>query len=301
MLVEEPSIEDTIKILHGLKDKYEKHHDVCITDDAIVAAAKLSARYITDRFVPDKALDLIDQAAPVRIDMSEYMEKFSVSRLIGAPPGYVGYEEGGQLTEAIRRKPYSVVLFDEIEKAHPEVFHLLLQLLDDGRLTDPKGKTVDFRNTIVIMTSNLGSRFIHSLTPDISQEQLKQELERMRQAVTKELQSFFKPEFLNRIDDIIIFEPLTREQVIQSVHLLIERIQKRLAEKDITLEIEQQVYQHLAEVGFDPNYGARPLKRAIQNLIENEVALQLLKRNINTSARIKTYLKDGNIEAEIIP
>jgi len=208
-----------------------------------------------------------DEKAMVRIDMSEYMEKHSVARLIGAPPGYVGYEEGGQLTEAVKRRPYSLILLDEIEKAHPDVFNILLQILDDGRLTDGKGTTVDFRNTLIIMTSNLGSQVIKELSHDF---------ERMEKEVRKILESHFKPEFLNRIDEVIIFKPLTKEVIFKIVDLQIDLLRKRLEEKKIGLEVTDRARQLIAERGFDPVYGARPLKRTIQKEIQNPLAMKIL-------------------------
>jgi ATP-dependent Clp protease ATP-binding subunit ClpB len=209
-----------------------------------------------------------DEQAMVRIDMSEYQERHSVARLIGAPPGYVGYEEGGQLTESVRRRPYAVILFDEIEKAHPEVFNTLLQILDDGRLTDGKGRTVDFKNTIIIMTSNVGSL-------EISEYAGKDE-EKMKTKVMEVLRYHFKPEFLNRLDDIIIFHALDRGQIKQIVDIQVGRLNKRLAERKLTLELDDTARQMLANEGFDPAYGARPLKRAIQRLVENPLALEIL-------------------------
>jgi ATP-dependent Clp protease ATP-binding subunit ClpB len=206
------------------------------------------------------------EQAMVRLDMSEYMEKHTVSRLIGAPPGYVGYEEGGQLTEAVRRRPYSVVLFDEIEKAHPEVFNALLQILDDGRLTDGQGRTVDFKNTIVIMTSNIGSQYIAEA---VNEAQLK---ERVMEA----LRLHFRPEFLNRVDDILIFHRLTLEQLREIVDLQMDRLRKLLAERHIDLELTDQAKEFLAEAGYDPVYGARPLRRAIQRHVQDRLAPLLL-------------------------
>ena len=210
-----------------------------------------------------------DEQAMVRVDMSEYMERHSVARLIGAPPGYVGYEEGGYLTEAVRRRPYSVVLFDEIEKAHPEVFNALLQILDDGRLTDGKGRTVDFKNCIIIMTSNIGSAEIR--------EHAGRDEEAMKRRVMEALRMHFRPEFLNRLDDIIIFHALSREQIKEIVDIQIARLNKRLAENKLTLELDERARDFLASEGFDPAYGARPLKRAIQRNIENPLALDILK------------------------
>jgi ATP-dependent Clp protease ATP-binding subunit ClpB len=218
-----------------------------------------------------------DERAMVRLDMSEYMEKHAVARMIGAPPGYVGYEEGGQLTEAVRRRPYSVVLFDEIEKAHPDVFNVLLQILDDGRLTDSKGRTVDFKNTVLIMTSNLGSREIQAAAGDEKQ---------VREAVTEELRLNFKPEFLNRIDDIVIFHQLSREQIVEIIDVQLERLRSMLGERNITLVLDDSARALLAREGYDPNYGARPLKRAIQTLIQNPLAVRLLRGEIQPGQTI---------------
>jgi len=212
-----------------------------------------------------------DERAMVRLDMSEYMEKHAVARMIGAPPGYVGFEEGGQLTEAVRRRPYAVILFDEIEKAHPDVFNVLLQILDDGRLTDSKGRTVDFKNTVLIMTSNLGSREIQAAEGDEKQ---------VREAVTQELRLHFKPEFLNRIDDIVVFHQLTREQIVEIIDVQLERLRAMLNERNITLVLDDSARQLLAREGYDPQYGARPLKRAIQTLIQNPLAVKLLRGEI---------------------
>lgn len=219
-----------------------------------------------------------DERAMVRLDMSEYMEKHAVARMIGAPPGYVGYEEGGQLTEAVRRRPYSVVLFDEIEKAHPDVFNVLLQILDDGRLTDSKGRTVDFRNTVLIMTSNLGSREIQAAEGDEIQ---------MREAVLQELRINFKPEFLNRIDDIVIFKQLSREQIAKIIEVQLERLRAMLSERGILLVLDDSARELLAREGYDPNYGARPLKRAIQTLIQNPLAVKLLRGEVLPNQTIK--------------
>ncbi|MEP6912174.1 MAG: AAA family ATPase, partial [bacterium] len=225
-----------------------------------------------------------DERAMIRLDMSEYMEKHAVARMIGAPPGYVGYEEGGQLTEAIRRRPYAVVLFDEIEKAHPDVFNVLLQILDDGRLTDAKGRTVDFKNTVLIMTSNLGSREIQEAADDEKQ---------MREAVLGELRANFKPEFLNRIDDIVIFHQLSREQIEQIIDVQLERLRRMLKERGIQLDLDDSARQLLAREGYDPNYGARPLKRAIQTLIQNPLAVKLLNGEIMPGQTV-TLSADGD-------
>jgi ATP-dependent Clp protease ATP-binding subunit ClpB len=212
-----------------------------------------------------------NENALIRIDMSEYMEKHSVSRLIGAPPGYVGYEEGGQLTEAVRRRPYSVILFDEIEKAHNDVFNVLLQILDDGRLTDSQGRTVDFKNTVLIMTSNIGSTLIQETMA--TKKRLDEE---DKQEVLEVLQHQFRPEFLNRIDEIVIFESLKREDIAKIVDLQLDRLRKLLADKRLEIELEPSAREFLAEKGYDPVYGARPLKRAIQKYLQDPLALKLL-------------------------
>src|SRR3990170_4794317 len=346
--VDEPSAEDTIEMVKGLRPRYEAHHKVKISDGAIEAAVHLSDRYISDRYLPDKAIDLIDEAASkhvieaqtmppevrrlqervdklareadaaaqraeyeaaahiktelesissfiflgptgvgktelaralaafmfddedamVRMDMSEYQERHTVSRLIGAPPGYVGYEEGGQLTELVRRRPYRVVLFDEIEKAHPEVFNVLLQILEDGRLTDGHGRAVDFRNTVVIMTSNLGTEefqrpalgFVPSNKPSRSEK------ERQKSAVEKALRQAFRPELLNRIDEIIVFDPLTEDDLKQIVELLLRDVRERLAERHVGLELTEAAKAELGGGGFDAGVGGRappPLSRRI--------------------------------------
>jgi ATP-dependent Clp protease ATP-binding subunit ClpB len=212
-----------------------------------------------------------DERAMVRLDMSEYMEKHAVSRMIGAPPGYIGYEEGGQLTEAVRRRPYSVILFDEIEKAHSDVFNVLLQILDDGRLTDSKGRTVDFKNTVLIMTSNLGSREIQDLSGDEKQA---------REAVMQVLREHFKPEFLNRVDEIVIFHRLSRDQISQIIDVQLERLRAMLHDRNLSLVLTESARQLLAREGYDPNFGARPLKRAIQTLIQNPLAMKLLRSEV---------------------
>lgn len=446
VMVDEPSQEEAIEILKGIKDKYEAHHKVKITDEAIESAVKLSTRYIGDRYLPDKAIDLIDEAASrvrlrsytapsdlkeledkkksveaeklsavnaqeferaaalrdeerkldkeikdkkenwhdmagkshdevtpadiadivsswtgvpvtqlsteesdrllhmedelhrrivgqdeaveavsrairrgrvglkdpkkpigsfiflgptgvgktelckalaaamfgdenamIRLDMSEYMEKYSVSRLIGAPPGYVGYDEGGQLTEAVRRKPYSVVLFDEVEKAHPDVFNVLLQVLDDGRITDSQGRTVDFKNTIIIMTSNIGSTYL--LDGIDENGQIKPDAENL---VMQDLRAHFRPEFLNRLDEIIMFKPLTKANIGNIVDLLIADVNKRLADKELKVELTPEAKEFVVSHGFDPTYGARPLKRYIQKTVETLAAKLILAGNIST-------------------
>ncbi len=446
IVVGEPSVADTIEILKGLRDKYEAHHTVKIDDSALVAAAELSSRYITDRFLPDKAIDLIDEAASkmrieksslppeikkleerlttiqaegraaadsrdyekaarlrdeevalrrdfteqrdswaaeigmdsnvdehdiaeliskttgipvsrmfeeeadkllnmeaklhervigqevaiaavseavrrgraglkdpnrpigsflflgptgvgktelaralanfmfddpdamVRIDMSEYMEKHSVARLIGAPPGYVGYDEGGQLTEAVRRRPYRVVLLDEIEKAHPDVFNILLQLLDAGRLTDSTGRTVDFKNTVVILTSNIGSQYIEAMPAGASQIEQDMLYETMKSKVTEQLRQHFRPELLNRIDEIIVFHALNQPQITQIVDLLLKGTERQLDARKLHLEVTDAAKTFIALSGFDPLYGARPLRRTIQRLVENPISSGILRR-----------------------
>ena len=213
-----------------------------------------------------------DERAMVRLDMSEYQERHTVARLVGAPPGYVGYEEGGQLTEAVRRRPYTVVLLDEIEKAHTEVFDVLLQLLDDGRLTDGQGRTVDFRNTVIIMTSNIRSQ--------------------------NELRDRFRPEFLNRVDEVVAFEALTREQLADIVELQLARLRERLAERQLSLEVTDEAKELLAEEGWDPAYGARPLKRAIQRLVENPLALELLEARFAEGDTVRVDAEEGELVFE---
>lgn len=391
VLVEEPSEEAAVKMIGVLKPKYEAFHKVTFTDDAIVEAVKLSKRYIGDRYLPDKAVDVLDEAAAdvklaaeaqkrtskevnrqdvelviskwtnipitklnedesekllhlediihkrlinqeiavktiaesvrrgrigltnvsrpiasfiflgptgvgktelaktlaeilfgkeeamIRLDMSEYMEKHEVAKLIGAPPGYVGYEEGGQLTEAVRIKPYSVVLFDEVEKAHADVFNVLLQILEDGRLTDNKGNIISFKNTIIIATSNIGSSLIQqelqkrkSTSPE--------EFKRVKAQVENELHKFFKPELLNRFDDIIIFDPLGQNHMLEIARLQLQKTARLLTDQQVTLTVEPKALEELAKEGFDPTYGARPLRRLIQSSIENPIATLLIQK-----------------------
>ena len=449
VMIGEPSVEETIEILYGLRERYEQHHKLKILDEALEEAAKLSDRYISDRYLPDKAIDLIDEAgsrvrlinsqlppaakeldkelrqllkqkddavraqdfdkagelrdremeikeeiraiasakkseggsedpvvdaeeiahivaswtgvpvnkltesesekllhmedtlhqrligqedavkavsrairrarvglknpnrpiasfvfsgptgvgkteltkalaayffgsedAMIRLDMSEYMERHTVSKLIGSPPGYVGYNEGGQLTEAVRRRPYTVVLFDEIEKAHPDVFNMLLQILEDGRLTDAKGRTVDFKNTLLIMTSNIGSKVIEkgggSLGFEFSDDPAESKYNQIRNMVNEELKNYFRPEFLNRIDEIIVFRQLSKEEVKQIADILLKEVFARLIEKDITLEVTEKFKERLVEEGYNPAYGARPLRRAIMRLLEDVLAEEIL-------------------------
>lgn len=455
VMVGEPTVEETIEILYGLRERYEQHHKLKILDTALEAAAKLSDRYISDRYLPDKAIDLIDEAgsrvrlinsqlppaakeldkelrqilkekddavrsqdfdragelrdremeikaqirtiaqnkksetgttddmphvdeediahivaswtgvpvnklteseseklmhmedtlhqrligqdeavvavsrairrarvglknpnrpiasfifsgptgvgktelakalaayffgaeeAMIRLDMSEYMERHTVSKLIGSPPGYVGYNEGGQLTEAVRRRPYTVVLFDEIEKAHPDVFNMLLQILEDGRLTDAKGRTVDFKNTLLIMTSNIGSKVIEkgggSLGFEFSDNQDEAQYNRIRSLVNEELKQYFRPEFLNRLDEIIVFRQLTKEEVKRIADILLKEVFVRLTEKGITLQVTERFKDRLLEEGFNPSYGARPLRRAIMRLLEDVLAEEILSGRV---------------------
>ncbi len=380
VFVPEPSIDETIQILKGLRETLEKHHQVKISDDAIEAAARLSERYLTDRFLPDKAIDLIDEAgsrlrvdgsgtdvrpaeiaalvsqwtgipaermleeersrlssmedalharlvdqdegvhavaeavrhsraglsdprrpigtflflgptgvgktelakalaaflfgsdtALLRIDMSEYMERHAVARLIGSPPGYVGYDEGGQLTEAVRRRPYQVILFDELEKAHPQVMNLMLQLLDEGRLTDGHGRTVDFRHTILIMTSNVGSEFFLGDEDEAT----------IHKRIHDELRKTLRPEFLNRIDETVIFHPLDEAAIEKIVELKLAELNGRLAEQKIRLTLTPEAKRILAKEGFDPHYGARPLARALKRLVENPLASKIVAGEIH--------------------
>ena len=228
-----------------------------------------------------------DEQYMIRIDMSEYMEKHSVARMIGAPPGYVGYEEGGYLTESIRTHPYSVILLDEIEKAHPDVFNVLLQILDDGRMTDGKGRTVDFTNTVLIMTSNIGSQIIRELAG--------KEKEKMVSGVMEILRNTFRPEFLNRIDETIIFNSLGQEEIKKIIDIQISLLSKRLQDRKITLHLTDGVKEFLAEAGFDPVYGARPLKRAIQRYIEDELALKILSGDVEDGSDLTVDVEHGKV------
>ena len=465
--VGEPTKEEALEILKGLRDKYEAHHRLHITDEALKAAVELSSRYISDRFLPDKAIDLMDEAAArvriqnltapddvkgledrlegikkekeeavktedfekaaklkleekdieeklqearaswsdekisdkllvteediayivarwtgipvsklssnesqrllelekilhervigqeeavealakavrrarvglkdpnrpigsfiflgptgvgktelskalaeamfgsendiIRIDMSEYMEKHAVSRLIGAPPGYVGYDEGGQLTEAVRRNPYSVILFDEIEKAHPDVFNVLLQILEDGRVTSGQGKTVDFKNTIVIMTSNLGAHNMDKSSLGFAKEKDTKEIsdyEKMKENILEDLKRHFRPEFLNRIDDIVIFHKLTEKNIEEIVALMLRSVAKRLMENNINLEYTNEAVSHLAKVGFDKTYGARPLRRAITKTVEDKLSEEMLKGNVKQGDSIVMDFNNGEV------
>jgi ATP-dependent Clp protease ATP-binding subunit ClpC len=467
--VEEPSLEHTLEILKGLRDRYEEHHSVTITDQALVAAANLADRYISDRFLPDKAIDLIDEAgsrlrikrvtsppevkevdaelhkvrkqkdaaveaqdfdeakrlaavekevsdrrasleaswkaqgtelfdvvdeeviaevlaiwtgipvyklteeetakllrmedelhrriigqheavkslsrairrtraglkdpkrpsgsfiflgptgvgktelaktlaeflfgdesALIQLDMSEYMEKHTVSRLVGSPPGYVGYDEGGQLTEAVKRKPFSVVLFDEIEKAHPDIFNTLLQILEDGRLTDAQGRTVDFKNTILIMTSNLGSADLRKAQVGFSKTSEELTYEKMKVKVNEALKGHFKPEFLNRIDDVIVFHELSVNEVTEIVDLFVKRVQKQLELQGISLELTQAAKNLLATKGYDPQLGARPLRRTIQSMLEDHLSEKLLTKDFRVGETVIADAEDGAIVFRVV-
>jgi ATP-dependent Clp protease ATP-binding subunit ClpB len=230
-----------------------------------------------------------DEHAMVRIDMGEYGEKHSVARLIGAPPGYVGYEEGGQLTEAVRRRPYSVILFDEIEKAHADVFNVFLQILDDGRLTDGQGRTVDFRNTVLIMTSNIGSHAIAQLGESQREVMLRQ--------VEEALRAHFKPEFLNRVDETIVFHQLGRDQIARIVDIQLERVKQLLADKRIEIEVTDEAKKLLAEKGYDPHYGARPLKRVIQRMLQDPLAMKILEGEFPEGSRVRV---DARVSGEAL-
>ncbi|HLD01805.1 MAG TPA: ATP-dependent Clp protease ATP-binding subunit [Patescibacteria group bacterium] len=393
VLCEEPDEETAVKMLEVVKSKYEKFHSVTISQDAIIQAVKLSKKYIGERYLPDKAVDLLDEAAAevklnhtsgkrdnttitksdiekivsswtgipitkltedesakllnldkliharlidqeeavlavseavrrgriglasanrpiasfiflgptgvgktelaktlaeilfgkeestVRLDMSEYMEKHEVAKLIGAPPGYVGYEEGGQLTEAVRLKPYSIVLLDEVEKAHPDVFNILLQLLEDGRLTDNKGNTISFKNTIIIATSNIGSGMIQQKLSEQTDQNFDKTFEELRATLVAELHKFFRPELLNRFDEVVVFKPLRRKDMTQIARLGIEKTAKLLKDQGYALQITDTALAQLAKEGFDPVYGARPLRRLVQTAIENPIALQIISKN----------------------
>jgi ATP-dependent Clp protease ATP-binding subunit ClpC len=236
--------------------------------------------------------------------MSEFMESHTVSKLIGSPPGFVGYDEGGQLTEAVRRKPYTVVLFDEIEKAHPDVFNLLLQLLDDGRLTDAQGRTVDFKNTLIIMTSNLGSKVIEKggsgLGFEFSDNQAESGYNRIRDRVNEDLKQYFRPEFLNRLDEIIVFRQLTKDEVKQIAGLMLREISMRLSEQGITLEVTERFKDRIVEEGYDPTYGARPLRRAIMRLLEDSLAEAMLSGQVKDGDTAVVDV-DDNGQVKILP
>ena len=239
-----------------------------------------------------------DENAMVRIDMSEFQERHAVSRLIGAPPGYVGYDEGGQLTEAVRRKPYSVVLLDEIEKAHPDVFNILLQVLDDGRLTDNKGRVANFKNTIIIMTSNTGADIIQKNFKELNEYNHEEVVDRTRDEVVERLRQHMRPEFLNRIDEIVMFQPLKRKEIRKIVDIQFKQIQQRLQEAGISLEATDEVLDYLGEQGFDPQFGARPLKRVLQRVILNELSKEILSGKVSKDAVVEAVLEDGAVHFE---
>ena len=306
------------RLLEGEKEKLlrlgdELHHRVIGQDEAVEAVADAVIRARSGIKDPKRPIgsfiflgptgvgktelaralaeDLFDdENNMVRIDMSEYMEKHTVARLIGAPPGYVGYEEGGQLTEAVRRKPYSVILFDEIEKAHHDVFNILLQILDDGRLTDSHGRTVDFKNTVIIMTSNIGSNYILEFrgTDEASYQ-------RMKEQVLAAMRQHFRPEFLNRVDETVVFRSLTEEQLLAIVQIQTRHLQARLAERRITLELSKEAAEYIAKTGYDPVYGARPLKRVIQRDVETPLAKQIIEGKVMDGSQVKVEVQAGRI------
>jgi ATP-dependent Clp protease ATP-binding subunit ClpC len=240
-----------------------------------------------------------DEKSLIRIDMSEYMERHSTARLIGSPPGYVGHEEGGQLTETVRHRPYSLILFDEIEKAHPEVFNILLQVLDNGRLTDGKGKMVNFKNAVIIMTSNVGSEYFKEISRlgfEIGKEEdksLKTETQVFKEKVMSQLRSTFRPEFLNRLDEIIIFNPLTPAEIEKIVGIQLKKLEEKLGERGIKITIDTSLKKHLVEKGFEPEYGARPLKRLIQKLILDQLADRLIKGELKNVKKIRIGFKES--------
>ena len=240
----------------------------------------------------------------IRIDMSEFMEPHSVAKLIGSPPGYVGYDEGGQLTEKVRRKPYSVILFDEVEKAHPDVMNMLLQILEDGRLTDSQGRTVNFKNTVIIMTSNVGARLITDRNKlgftnnQNEKEKNKEDYEETKKEVMAELKKQFRPELLNRIDDIIVFHKLENKDIEKIIDLMLNQVIKRMKAQDIEIEISDDVKKLIAEKGVDNNYGARPLRRAIQSMLEDKIAEAILDGIVQPNKKAKAVVKDGNIVIE---
>ncbi len=238
-----------------------------------------------------------DEDALIRIDMSEYMEKFAVSRLIGAPPGYIGYEEGGQLTEKVRRHPYSVVLFDEIEKAHPDVFNILLQILDEGRITDSLGRKIDFKNTILILTSNIGARQIrHGGGIGFSKGDEKSDYETMKNRIMEEVKRLFNPEFLNRVDEIVVFRHLNKDNMIKIVDIVVEEMLDKVSDRNIEIILTKSAKEFIADKGFDPVFGARPLKRTIQKFIEDPIAEEILKGNFSDGSRIQVKKKGDSLD-----
>jgi len=269
----------------GLSDDKKPYGSFLFLGPTGVGKTELTKALATFLFDTEEAL--------VRIDMSEFMEKHSVARLIGAPPGYVGYEEGGYLTEAVRRKPYSVILLDEVEKAHPDVFNILLQVLDDGRLTDGQGRTVDFRNTVIIMTSNIGSQIIQGLADDKASKDGHGNYDIMKSAVLEEVGKHFRPEFINRVDEMVVFHSLNRQQIRNIADIQIQGLRDRMAQKDLSLELSDEALDKLSEAGFDPVYGARPLKRAIQNSIENPLAQEILAAKLVPGSVVLVGVKGG--------
>jgi MoxR-like ATPase len=241
-----------------------------------------------------------DEESMVRIDMSEYMERHAVSRLIGAPPGYVGYEEGGQLTEAVRRRPYRVILLDEIEKAHPDVFNILLQILEDGRLTDNAGRIVNFSNTVVIMTSNIGSEYITPAPEAATEGERRDQYEQMREQVTEALRTVFRPELLNRLDEVIVFHSLTSREILEIVDLMLSRVARSLADRRVKLVATEAAKKLLAEEGYDPRYGARPLRRTIQKLVENPISSALLRGEFGEGDTIQVDVEEGEIRLRLL-
>jgi ATP-dependent Clp protease ATP-binding subunit ClpB len=276
------AISDSIRLARaGLSDPDRPMGSFLFLGPTGVGKTELSKTLASFLFDSEKAL--------IRIDMSEFMESHAVARLIGAPPGYVGYDEGGYLTEAVRRKPYSVILFDEVEKAHPDIFNIFLQILDDGRLTDGQGRTVDFRNTIIIMTSNLGSQVIHDAVTG------RQNYASMKQAVLEIVKQSFKPELINRIDELVVFHPLDPKQIHAIVGIQIDALKDRLAKQQLTLMISERGIDYLAQVGFDPAYGARPLKRAIQSELEKPLARSLLAGDYSPGDIIEADITGGQL------
>jgi ATP-dependent Clp protease ATP-binding subunit ClpC len=237
-----------------------------------------------------------DRDALIQIDMSEYMEKFTASRLIGSPPGYVGYEEGGQLSEAVRRRPYSVVLFDEIEKAHPDVMHLLLQILEEGKITDSLGRKIDFRNTIIIMTSNVGAELLKKQTTmGFGAPREGHDYDSMREKILEETKRVFKPEFLNRLDEITVFHSLEKSHLLRIVDLEVEKVKIRLRAKEVEIILDNLAHEFVIEKGYDPNYGARPMRRAVERFLEDPLAEEILRGNVKAGSKVHVTAKDGQL------
>jgi ATP-dependent Clp protease ATP-binding subunit ClpC len=295
---QDPAIEKLSKAIKrsrtGLKDPNKPIGTFIFLGQTGVGKTQLAKDLAHFLFEGDDAL--------IRMDMSEYMEKFSVSRLIGAPPGYVGYEEGGQLTERVRRKPYSVILLDEIEKAHPDIFNILLQIMDDGTLTDGLGRKVDFRNTIIIMTSNIGAKELKEFGSGVgfsTQARMSQNYDNVRDTLEGALRKVFRPEFLNRVDDVIVFNPLEQKHILQIVDIALSQLRERIEEMGFTIEVSQGVKEFLAEKGYDDQYGARPLNRAIQKYIEDPVADELLNVDPQEIEKIRLEMDKGKKEVKI--